>query len=95
KTTTKYKELTDAIVQGSAVLLINEYQQGIIIPSPKWAERSIEATVGERSARGPQIGLTEKMKTNINLIRSSIKTLDFCVDTIELGSISPTSVSIL
>ncbi|MGM0837936.1 MAG: spore germination protein [Bacillota bacterium] len=95
KTTAQYKELTDAIVQGSTVLLINEYQKGIIIPSPKWAERSIEATLGERTARGPQIGLTEKMKTNINLIRSSLKTPDFCVDTIELGSISPTSVSIL
>lgn len=95
KTTTQYKELTDAIVQGSTVLLINGYRKGIIIPSPKWAERSIEVSIGERTARGPQIGLTEKMKTNINLIRSSIKTPDFCVETVELGSISPTSVSIL
>ncbi|WP_268877443.1 spore germination protein [Sutcliffiella halmapala] len=95
KTTTQYNELTDAIVKGSTVLLINEYQKGIIIPSPKWAERNIEASIGERSARGPQIGLTEKMKTNINLIRSSLKTPDFCVETVEFGSISPTSVSIL
>lgn len=95
KTTTQYKELTDAIVQGSTILLINGYRKGIIIPSPKWAERSIEASIGERSARGPQIGLTEKMKTNINLIRSSLKTPDFCVETVEFGSVSPTSVSIL
>ncbi|TDL62628.1 spore germination protein [Rhodococcus qingshengii] len=95
KTTTQYKELTDAIVQGSTVLLINGYRKGIIIPSPKWAERSIEVSIGERTARGPQIGLTEKMKTNINLIRSSLKTPDLCVETVEFGSISPTSVSIL
>ncbi|MGG4490534.1 spore germination protein [Metabacillus idriensis] len=95
KTTAQYKELTDAIVQGNTVLLINGYQKGIIIPSPKWAERSIEASIGERSARGPQIGLTEKLKTNINLIRSSLKTPDLCVETIEVGSISPTSASIL
>lgn len=95
KTTTQYKELTDAIVQGSTVLLINGYRKGIIIPSPKWAERSIEVSIGERTARGPQIGLTEKMKTNINLIRSSLKTPDLCVEAVEFGSISPTSVSIL
>ncbi|GGI14871.1 spore germination protein [Gottfriedia solisilvae] len=95
KTTTQYKELTDAITQGSTVLLINGYQIGIIIPSPKWAERSIEESIGERSVRGPQIGLTEKMKTNINLIRSSLKTPDFCVETFEIGTTSPTSVSIL
>lgn len=95
KTTTQYKELTDSLVQGSTILLINGYQKGIIIPSPKWAERSIEASIGERSSRGPQVGLTEKMKTNINLIRSSLKTPDFCVETVEVGSFSPTSVSIL
>lgn len=95
KTAAYYKELTDAIVQGNTVLLVNEYRKAIIIPSPKWAERSIEATIGERSVRGAQIGLTEKMKTNINLIRSSLKTPDFCVETVEFGTISPTSVSIL
>lgn len=95
KTTTEYKVLTDSLVQGSTILLIDGYRKGIIIPSPKWPERSIEASIGERSSRGPQIGLTEKMKTNINLIRSSLKTPDFCVETINIGSISPTSVSIL
>lgn len=95
KTTTQYQELTDAIVQGNTVLLINGTREGIIIPSPKWAERSVEASIGERSVRGPQIGLTEKMNTNINLIRGSLKTPDLCVETVEIGSTSPTSVSIL
>ncbi|MGF3105951.1 spore germination protein [Rossellomorea sp. DUT-2] len=95
KTTTQYQELTDAIVQGSTVLLIDGFREGIIIPSPKWAERSVEASIGERSVRGTQIGLTEKMKTNINLLRGSLKTPDLCVETVEIGSTSPTSVSIL
>lgn len=95
KTTSQFKELTDAIVQGSTVLLINGFREGVIIPSPKWAERNVEASIGERSVRGPQIGLTEKMKTNINLIRGSLKTPDLCVETVEVGYTSPTSVSIL
>ncbi|WP_299739210.1 spore germination protein [Rossellomorea sp. y25] len=95
KTTTQYQELTNGIVQGSTVLLIDGFPEGIIIPSPKWAERSVEASIGERSVRGPQIGLTEKIKTNINLIRGSLKTPDLCVETVEIGTNSPTSVSIL
>jgi spore germination protein KA len=95
KTTSQYQELIDAIVQGSTVLLVNGFREGILIPSPKWAERSVEASIGERSVRGPQIGLTEKMKTNINLIRGSLKTPDLCVETVEIGTTSPTSVSIL
>lgn len=60
-----------------------------------WKERSIEEAIGERSPRGPVIGLTEKLKTNINLIRSTIQTPDLCVETIELGTEAKKAVSIL
>ncbi|KKI92821.1 spore gernimation protein GerA [Bacillus sp. SA1-12] len=95
KTTNQYKGLIDAIVQGNTIILINGYQKGIIIPSAKWKERSLEESQGERSPKGPVIGLTEQMKTNINLIRSTIKTPDLCVEAMEFGTISKTAVSIL
>ncbi|MCV9888011.1 spore germination protein [Metabacillus halosaccharovorans] len=94
-TTNQYNDLIDAIVQGNTVILINGYQKGIIVPSAKWKERSLEESLGERSPRGPVVGLTEQMKTNINLIRSSIKTPDLCVEAMEFGTISKTAVSIL
>ena len=95
QTTCQYKDLIDAIVQGNTIILINGYRKGIIIPSAKWKERSLEESLGERSPKGPVIGLTEQMKTNINLLRSTIKTPDFCVQTMEFGTISKTTVSIL
>jgi spore germination protein KA len=95
KTTNQYKDLTDAIVQGNTIILINGYRKGIIIPSVMWKERSIEEALGERSPRGPVIGLTEKMKTNINLIRSALKTPDLCIESIDVGTKAKTAVSIL
>jgi spore germination protein KA len=95
KTTDQYKDLIDAIVQGNTIILINGYQKGIIIPSAKWKERGLEESKGERSPRGPVVGLTEQMKTNINLIRNTLKTPDFCVEAMEFGTISKTAVSIL
>jgi spore germination protein KA len=95
KTTNQYKDLIAAIVQGNTIILINGYRKAIIIPSAKWKERSLEESLGERSPRGPVIGLTEQMKTNINLIRDTIKTPNFCVETLEFGTISKTAVSLL
>lgn len=95
KTTNHYKDLIEAIVQGNTIILINGYRKGIIIPSANWKERSLEESLGERSPKGPVIGLTEQMKTNINLLRGTIKTPDFCVEAMEFGTISKTAVSIL
>lgn len=90
-----FDNLVDAIVSGDTVMFINGYSNGIIFPSGEWKERSIEESIGERSPRGPVIGLTEKLKTNINILRSSIKTPDLCVENMEIGMQAKTSVSIL
>ena len=94
-TTNQYNILVDAIVQGNTIILIDGYQKGIIIPSANWKGRSLEESHGERSPKGPIVGLTELMKTNINLIRGTVKTPDLCVEAMEFGTISKTSVSIL
>ncbi|WOD61346.1 spore germination protein [Niallia taxi] len=91
----KFNQLIDAIVNGDTVLLINGTTRAVIIPSVMWKERSIEESLGERSPRGPVIGLTEKLKTNVNILRSSIKTPDFCVEQLEIGTKSKTAISIL
>ncbi|WP_430482915.1 spore germination protein [Rossellomorea marisflavi] len=95
KVTSQYQDIINAIVKGNTIILINGYDKAIIVPSVSWKERSIEQTTGERSPRGPVIGLTEKLKTNINIIRYTIQTPDLCVETIELGTDAKKAVSIL
>lgn len=95
KTTTQYIDVIEAIVKGNTIILINGHRKGIIVPSANWKERSLEESLGERSQMGPIVGLTEQMKTNINMLRSTIKTPDFCVETMEFGTFSKTAVSIL
>lgn len=93
--TNKFKDLIDGIIQGSTIVLIEGSTSGNIIPSVRWEERSVEEVIGERSPRGPVIGLTENMKTNINLLRGALKTPNLCIETLELGSEAKTSVSVI
>lgn len=93
--TNKFKDVIDGIIQGSTIVLIEGSKSCIMIPSVKWEERSIEEAIGERSPRGPVIGFTEKMKTNINLIRGTLKTPNLCVESLELGEEAKTSVSVI
>lgn len=92
---TKYNEITDALVNGKTTILFENHDTGIIIDAPMWQERSIEEAQGERVIQGPIIGLTEKLKTNINILRSFIKSPNLCVENKEVGVISKTQISVV
>ncbi|WP_078381955.1 spore germination protein [Sutcliffiella halmapala] len=88
-------EMVEGIIQGNALLLCNGHQEGLIISASKWAERSLEEAISERSSRGPIVGFTENMGTNINLIRGALRTSDLCIETQGYGSIAKKQVAVL
>lgn len=92
---TKFQEIEDAIVNGKTALLFEGHDTGIIVDTPMWNERSLEEAQGERVPQGPVIGLTEKLKTNINILRSIIKSPKLCVENKEIGLISKTQISVV
>ncbi|WP_223702628.1 spore germination protein [Sutcliffiella deserti] len=90
-----FAELTDAILDGNTVILIEGYNKGIIAKTADLKERSLEQVTSERSPRGGLVGLTEKLDTNISLLRGMLKTSNFCIDSMDIGSISKTPIAIL
>lgn len=95
KTNIKFQDIVDAIVNGKTAILIDGHDIGIIVDTTMWNERSIEEAHGERIPVVPTIGLTEKLKSNINILRSIIKSPMLCVENLEMGLISRTKVSII
>ncbi|WP_348519810.1 spore germination protein [Bacillus sp. 165] len=89
------ERMVEGITQGNAVLLCEQSREGIIVSTSKWAERSLEEAISERSSRGPVIGLTEKLATNLNLIRSALRTSDLFIETTEYGTFTKTQVAVL
>ncbi len=92
---TTLNELTDALLNGNTIMLIEGYSKGIIAKNSQMKEGSLEQVVSERSPRGGMVGLTEKLDTNIGLLRGMIKTSNLCIDSINMGRISKTAISIL
>ncbi len=89
------EELTDALLDGHTVVLIDGYAKGIIAKTAHMKERSLEQVVSERSPKAGMVGLTEKLNTNIGLLRGMIKTSSFCADSMNIGNLSKTAISIL
>ncbi|MGM0877821.1 MAG: spore germination protein [Bacillota bacterium] len=90
-----FEDLTDAIIKGNAVILFEGINRGIIAEVAQAKERGLEQAISERSPRGGNVGLTENLNTNISLLRSMVKTQDFCIETMEVGTLSKTDVSLL
>ncbi|MCE4052196.1 spore germination protein [Bacillus sp. Au-Bac7] len=88
-------EAVDGIIQGNAVLLFDGNLVAIMVDVTKWAERSLEEALGERSLRGIVLGFSEKAKTNINVLRGIIKTEQLCVDKMTFGTIAKSDVYLL
>ncbi|MDV2884724.1 spore germination protein [Alkalihalophilus pseudofirmus] len=92
---TQFQEVTNEIVNGNTVVLLEGHNKAITVDTPMWNERSIEEALGERVPQGPIIGLTEKLRTNINILRSMIKSPDLCIENREVGAISKTQISVV
>lgn len=95
KITNKYQDVLDAIIQGKTILLFDGFLEVIIADTTKWLERSLEQSSGESAPNGMVMGFSEKAKTNINVLRGIMKTEQFCVQKMTLGSISKTDVYLL
>lgn len=84
--------LVNAILSAMSVLIIDGYNDGVILDSKEYPSRSIEEPEKNKTMRGPRDGFCESVFINTALIRRRIKSdkLAFCDYTI--GSETKTKV---
>ncbi|MBA9042335.1 hypothetical protein HNP21_005470 [Bacillus aryabhattai] len=95
KETNSIEEIKGALVKGNTFLLIEGETIGLLIPTTKWIERGLEETLGERALRGPAVGFTENLTTNINILRRIIQTPQLIIDTKPYGIDVRTDISVV
>lgn len=83
--------ITD-LLRGNTILLIDGIESAIIINTRKIDKRSITQPDTEQVIRGPRDGFIEQLETNIALLREHIPIPDFKVKTLEIGSITKSTV---
>lgn len=89
-----YDKVIDGCLNGDSALLIDGYNQSIVINTKGWESRSVEEPATESVVRGPREGFTESIRTNTALIRRKVKHPDLTMKSTILGRRTRTNVTL-
>jgi spore germination protein KA len=87
-------DLLSSCLYGDAILLVDGFNEALLIDSKGWNTRSIEEPSSERIVRGPREGFNEAIMTNLTLIRRKIRSTDLKFKFRELGTRTKTKICI-
>ncbi len=90
-----YEALYTDLLSGNIVFLIDGCKKYLAVAANSDEGRSIEASSAQTIVRGPKDGFTEKINSNIMLIRKRIKSKDLKVEYLSAGSITKTTISLV
>lgn len=92
---TDFFTLSDKLLSGDTILVVNGHTTGFSISTKKWRQRSIEEPNTEVQVKGSKIGFNENNVTNIAQIRRKIKNVNLRFETKTIGETSKTDVVIV
>lgn len=84
--------LTDALLRGHAVLLVDGYSEALGMNAAGWPMRDVKEPTNENEIRGPRESFIEDLSTNIALIRRKINDVQLRFDRMELGKETKTQL---
>ncbi len=88
-------KLTDAILAGEVVLLLDGSPKGFIFGARGYEFRQPEEPQAEPVIRGSREGFVENYRTNTTLIRRIVKTSRLKIETMEIGVMTKTRVGLI
>lgn len=89
------RELLDDLLSGNAILFIDNSSEALSINAKKWEHRTVDMPLTENGVRGSREGFTENLQVNTTLLRAIIKAPDLCIESLKIGDITRTEVSIV
>lgn len=88
-------QITDNILAGETVLLVDKWDKAIVIASKGWPMRGISEPQTDAVIRGPREGFTETLRVNTALVRRRIRDPKFKIKQMQIGKRSKTDVAVL
>lgn len=87
-------ELTEAVLSGSGVVLIDGCDLGIVVDAQGWEKRKVSEPPTANVVRGPRVGFTEELGVGLALLRRRIKCPSLKFRYFEVGTQTRTKVAI-
>lgn len=88
-------KVTDNVLTGETVLLIDKWDKAIVIASKGWPMRGISEPETDTVIRGSREGFTETLRVNTALVRRRIRDPKFKIKQMQIGKRSKTDVAVL
>ncbi|WP_328803520.1 spore germination protein [Paenibacillus silvestris] len=95
RTIKDYQEVCYRILSGETVVFIDSYTQVLSVNTAAEEQRSVEEPMTQSVVRGPRDGFTESIGTNISLIRKRIKSPNLWLESMTIGRVTQTTVSMM
>ena len=95
KPITGFEELTQQVLMGKSVLLIDGCPEAVAMETRGYEKRSVDKTSNESVVYGPKEGFVESLRTNITLIRRIVQSANLVSDIFTIGTQTPTLVSVM
>lgn len=92
KTESNFNSLITAVLSAQCIVIIDGYNEGIILDTKKYPSRAIEEPEKNKTMRGPRDGFSESILTNTALIRRRIKSTHLSFEVFNIGSETKTKV---
>lgn len=90
-----FRAVMQGLLSGEIVVLREGVDTAALLGARSWKERSIEEPSAEPSVRGPRDGFTETLRTNTSLLRRRIKDPRLWLETMYIGKVTQTEVSLM
>ena len=87
-------DIIDELLQGKAVLIVNNEPTAIVIQSDKHKERAIAEPPTNAVIKGPRSGFVENLKTNLSALKNVLHTKDLKTINLTCGRYTKTSIAI-
>lgn len=89
------RAIVEDVLSGATCLLIEGYDIAITVETRSWEHRGIDKPSAEMVVRGPQEAFNETLKSNLALIRRRMRTPDFIVEMLKVGTLSRVDCAVL
>jgi len=87
-------ELLNNVFSGYTALIIDGLAIALLIETIGFEARDVKEPETEAVVRGPREGFTERLQTNISLLRRKIKSADLRLEKMTLGKVTKTDICI-
>lgn len=94
-TSSSYKELAEAVVRGTGVVLVDGCGIGLMVDAQGFEKRSVSEPQSETVVRGPRQGFTEDLAVNVSLVRRKITSPNLKMKYLYVGEQTRTKTAVM